>query len=68
MLSKPIEQIKWIDVDDELPDEELLVLIFAPADGEPVSFGYLEGGEWYGPNTEVIAWAELPLGPGRIKL
>jgi hypothetical protein len=70
MLSKPNEVIVWRDAEHELPDEEIVVLLFAPGASEPVWGGYLIHGLWVWasghPIVEpVVAWAEMPAGPGK---
>ena len=67
---QPVEEIiRWIFTDDELPDEEIIVLLFAPDLGsENVWLGWLDEGEWLVDNAtkldcEVIAWADMPSGP-----
>jgi hypothetical protein len=70
MLSKPNETIVWRDAEHELPDEGLIVLVFAPGTNDPVWFGGLDGGEWVTVDGQfleqsVIAWAEMPHGPGK---
>lgn len=61
-----IEQIKWISVNDELPDQDMNVLMFMPSWKE-VSEGYWDGGWiWNGEipvSATVTHWAEMPKGP-----
>lgn len=64
--------MKWIDVNDQLPDAEETVLLFMPeAEGEPIWPGYFE---YYGncqwlladgmPAGLVTHWMHFPDGPG----
>lgn len=61
------ETIDWISVDDDKPDEGIVVLLNAPAASDAVWPGLLDSGEWRWAdqsrvNEEVVAWAEMPLG------
>lgn len=58
------ETITWHAVNDELPDDDMTVLLdFEGSDPWP---GYREDGKWYEPNGAevdgVIAWADMPEG------
>ena len=64
--------MKWISVDDQLPDADETVLLFMPeAEGEPIWPGYFE---CYGscqwlladgmPAGNVTHWMRFPDGPG----
>jgi hypothetical protein len=62
------ETIKWIPVNQSLPDEEIIVLVKTPSPGEPVWPGYLDCGEWRSAEGGLFAyeathWAEMPEGP-----
>ena len=71
MLSKPDETIHWIDVDDEIPDDSMMVLVFIPEDNDPIWLGYFDSQDgWCGVagmpfDVPIVAWAELPIGPGQ---
>ena len=71
MLSKPDETIHWIDVDDEIPDDSMMVLVFIPEDNDPIWLGYYDSQDgWCGVagmpfDVSIVAWAEMPIGPGR---
>ena len=59
------ETIKWISVDDEMPDDEMTVLI---AGDELVWIAYHDAGDWIFDNgskctQRVTHWAEMPEGP-----
>lgn len=61
------EIIKWIPVDQQLPDDEMTVMVCHPTLNEPVWFGYHEESNWYTPDgcwleTAVTHWAEMPAG------
>jgi len=58
----------WISVEERLPDDGVIVQVFAPGASEPVWLGYLEeDGEWYtgdgGTCYKVTHWRELPAPP-----
>lgn len=70
MLSNPIEQLTWIDTDDQFPDDDLEVLIFTPDEIQPVHTGYVSDGEWFYANgleveSKVVAYCEMPCGPNK---
>jgi hypothetical protein len=71
MLSNPNEVIVWRDAEHELPDEGMTVMVFTPdSKSDKVWFGYLEDGEWIWSDgglvaSPVVAWAEMPAGPGK---
>lgn len=61
--------IDWTDCDQEMPDDDVIVLVAVDGCSEPVWFGFYDSsiGEWK--NTEnipidVTHWAELPEPPG----
>jgi hypothetical protein len=69
-----IESIHWISVEEQLPDAEITVLLYAPEADEPVWLGYYDGDSWYADTgaeygnedetaASVTAWAEMPMGP-----
>jgi hypothetical protein len=60
----------WIACTDRLPDEELTVLVYAPAQSEPVWLGYLDDGMWRSVDPrggssilDVTHWMDLPEPP-----
>ena len=63
-----IESIKWIPVDEELPDDGITVLINHPRLDEPTWLGYYERGIWFTveherlPDNAVTHWADTPAG------
>jgi hypothetical protein len=69
------EQLTWVSVTDELPDEGVTVLLFGDFDGEPVWPGYLDEADekaigcdiWRAVDGMLIRgvthWAEMPSGP-----
>lgn len=66
-MSTP-ETINWIDVNDELPDEGLIMIVKHLSPNEPVWLGYLDDGKWHTPEYgrfegRVTHWAEMPKGP-----
>ena len=59
--------ITWINVDQELPDDDLVVLVFIETSDE-VWIGYKDGDDWRGTDAHpfvgtVTHWAEMPEGP-----
>ena len=61
-------EINWISVKDELPDEELTVLIATTDPEQPVFVGYLDQGIWRWDafplsNGQITHWSELPEPP-----
>jgi hypothetical protein len=70
MLSQPNEVIVWRDAEHELPDDEMTVMVFAPDAATEAWPGYVLDGQWIWQNgirvaCKVIAWAEMPQGPGK---
>jgi hypothetical protein len=69
-MSSQIEELKWISTLEEMPDEDITVLIRTDNEDDPVWFGYYESDEhgWRFvdggsvPNT-VEYWADMPEGP-----
>ena len=60
------EQITWIAVAEQLPDDDETVLVFCPVAHEPVWLGYLDAGLWYWIDGRAAApthWAAFPVGP-----
>lgn len=63
------DQIHWIEIDHQRPDDETSVLLFHPEFDEPVWIGYHINGQWYSAdgwplkNDRVTHWAHLPVGP-----
>jgi len=66
------ETITWYPIDEQLPDECILVLIYAPILSEPVWLGYYEDGAWrcvYDNRLDpeiVTHWADIPAGPKKV--
>ena len=57
--------LRWRGVDEELPDDEITVLVHCPQ-GEPVWLGYVDAGVWRDVSGEVIEvthWLPLPEPP-----
>jgi len=67
------ETITWYSADAP-PDDDQMVLVFAPGADEPVWLGYYDDGAWYEVGTgydpgakidaKVTGWAPLPRGVG----
>ena len=61
--------VTWRDPVDELPDDEMIVLVAVAGDaGDPVWLGYHTDGGWRTPDhepIEVTHWAELPEVPAK---
>lgn len=56
----------WIAVADEIPDSDITVLVYAPAQTDPVWLGYHDGDVWLsvdGTPIDVTHWADLPEPP-----
>lgn len=63
-----IETICWIDATEQLPDEDLIVLIRTTSTTEPVWLGYLDAGHWRNADGMLTAdtvthWADMLEGP-----
>lgn len=63
------ELIHWVDVKDQLPDDETTVLIYSAKHDEPVWFGFYEANAWFLPDGMPLLarpthWADMPAGPG----
>ena len=62
------ELIRWVSVQDTLPDDGELVLLWLPGDECPW-LGYLDGADWRSaegipvPMTAGMFWAAMPAGP-----
>ena len=62
------ELIRWVSVEDALPDADETVLIWAPGDDSPWP-GYLDGDQWRSADGFFLApmrvthWAAMPTGP-----
>ncbi|MEY5101112.1 MAG: hypothetical protein RJA36_3831 [Pseudomonadota bacterium] len=61
------EQIQW-QLLPKLPDADTTVLVFIPADNDPVWIGFFDGAEWLNVEGQafkhpVTAWADFPAGP-----
>lgn len=72
-VAKSVETLNWILIEDEMPDEGVVVLLYHPSASEPVwpgvfegctadgyAFVHVDGSMVSGP---VLAWAEFPGGP-----
>lgn len=62
------ELIHWVDVKDQLPDDETTVLIYSAKHDEPVWFGFYEANAWFLPDGMPLLarpthWADMPAGP-----
>jgi hypothetical protein len=62
------ETIKWIDTLEQLPDDDLTVLIWSASSDQGVWIGYMDADEWRFVDGSkclelVTHWAELPKGP-----
>lgn len=61
--------IEWHSVKDELPDDDITVLVHSPTAPDPVWIAYHEGSSWYHitdyryPFDDVTHWAHLPEPP-----
>jgi len=58
---------EWIPCYQQLPDDEITVLIFSPlSESAPVWMGYMEADRWFevnGAPVTVTHWMHLPAGP-----
>lgn len=64
------ESLTWLPVAEDMPDDEMTVLIaLHPDANEPVLFGYHTGGDWVECATggvirhKVTHWCDMPAGP-----
>lgn len=63
------ETIEWVNVDEQLPDDEFTVLFAANGLNEPVWLGYHLSSGWYTADGLAINpgcvthWADMPAGP-----
>ena len=58
----------WVSVKEQMPDDDLVVMIFSPRESEPVWLGYFDGIEWRAvdaPAIKVTHWRHLPDPPAR---
>lgn len=60
--------VLWKSVGIEMPDDEIAVLVYTPADAEPVWIGYHDDGKWRTPSGipmsfAVTHWAHFPEPP-----
>ena len=67
---KTVEQIEWISVKDDTPDDGIAVLVACGIEGSDycdVFEGQLIDGQWKSPESmnvkDVLYWAEMPEGP-----
>lgn len=59
-------ETSWISVEQEQPDDDIIVLVYVPDSSEPVWLGYCFDGEWTdveGSRCEPTHWMPLPEGP-----
>ena len=59
---------EWISVKDKLPDDDTIVLVYAPQSGEPARPGYHHGDEWRWETSDCIEydvthWMPMPEPP-----
>jgi hypothetical protein len=63
------ETIFWVDATQQLPDDEIAVLLLHPSLTEPVWLGYFFQNAWFTtqgdqlPHNAVTHWADVPCGP-----
>lgn len=67
-MEKTFAAIAWTACDDELPDDDLIVLVAIDSDSDPVWIGSYDSQEqhWYTPEHATISvthWAEMPESP-----
>jgi hypothetical protein len=60
--------VTWSPVSESLPDSDTTVMIFVPADSEPVWLGFHDGTHWRSIDNmrlrhRVHSWAHLPEPP-----
>ena len=73
MLQKcATEEIDWVFISEDYPDEDITVLLFVPDASEPVWFGFCEDGEFYWASgspvkEKVVAFAVVPQGPKKLE-
>lgn len=64
------ETIIWKTTAEELPDDEIAVLIRSvERDDVSTEIGYLDGGDWRlanGAIVDVVFWSHLPTGPKEV--
>lgn len=64
-----IESVTWVHVNDQLPDDEMTVLLYHPTLNEPIWLGYVNQNFFYDvqgdqlPAGAVTHWADMPWGP-----
>jgi hypothetical protein len=57
---------RWIACEDDRPDEDMIVIVYAPAQNDPVWLGYHDGDRWLsvdGTELDVSHWQDLPEPP-----
>lgn len=70
-MSVAVESIAWHFVEEDLPDADTTVLVYAPECIEPVWLGWYDGVVWFAVDAstfeskQVKAWADVPAGPPR---
>lgn len=60
-----VAPMEWVAASD-LPDSDTIVLVFNPAEIEPIWLGYYDGAAWYytdGSPAAPTFWADMPGGP-----
>ena len=59
----------WRNVKTSLPDSDVTVLVFCPAEDDPVALGYHDGEHWWAQwdDSRVVVdhWMDLPNTPRR---
>jgi len=50
-----LETLHWHPVDEQLPDDEITVLLLAPTADEPVWPGYRDGDDWRWVDGSIVA-------------
>jgi len=65
------ESISWIPVEQEVPDCDMTVNIFAPEANEPIWLGYWDGDNWVGIDGSILSslvthWAPMLNGPKEV--
>ena len=57
---------EWTNINDEMPDADMMVLVACPECDEPVWLGYFDGDEWRTADGGVVTvthWMDLPEPP-----
>lgn len=56
-------QRQWINVQNELPDDDTMVLVYTPDESDSVWIGYVDGDVWRSSEGGIIAptrWMQFP--------